>query len=80
MHKITLVLRPDEFTSFTSWYLDQFWRSHFNIEWFDENKTYKRHSTIFVVWWMNINDPQVLQLQQQGYKVAVDHLWEQPRY
>jgi hypothetical protein len=29
---------------------------------------------------MNVDDPQVIQLKQQGYKVAVDQLWEQPKH
>ena len=79
MSKIKLVLRPDEFTSFTSYYLEEFWREYFDIEWFDSNKSYSVNSTVFAVWWMNANDNYTQQLKSSGYKVAVDNLWELPR-
>lgn len=79
MSKIKLVLRPDEFTSFTSYYLEEFWREHFDIEWVNSNKSYDADSTIFVVWWMNADDNYTKQLKSSGYKVAIDNLWELPQ-
>jgi hypothetical protein len=79
MSKITLVLRPDEFTSFTSYYLENFWRKYFNIELFNSDKSYDAKSTIFVGWVTNVNDEYLQQLTNLGYKVVIDHLWEVPK-
>ena len=38
MSKIKLLLRPDEFTSFHSNHLQDFWNRYFTIELFDEKK------------------------------------------
>lgn len=79
--KIKLVLRPGEFTSFTSYYLEDFWRQYFDISLYDPNLDYNKQRTLFVVWWMNIDnprDPWPKFMQNQGYKVVVDNLWERP--
>jgi hypothetical protein len=78
MSKVKLILRPDEFTSFTSFYLESFWREYFDIEYFDSNKTYDKKSTLFAIWWMNANDEYSFQLKNSGYKVIIDNLWEIP--
>lgn len=74
--KIKLILQPEEFTSFTSYYLESLWREYFDIEWYDSSKTYNRKNTVFVFWFMNANSHRVNQLKQAGYCVAIDHLWE----
>lgn len=76
--KIKLILRADEFTSFKILYLKDLWDEFFDIEIYDSNKTYDRAGSVFVVWWMAADDPWPRQMQQQGYKVAVDNLWERP--
>jgi hypothetical protein len=79
--KIDLVLRPNEFTSFTSFYLEEFWRRYFNISLYDSQKTYDKNRTLFAVWWMNVDtDPWVKDMQSQGYKIVVDNLWERRTY
>jgi len=78
MSKVKLILRPDEFTSFTSFYLESFWQEYFDIEWFDSEKTYDK-STLFAVWWMNADDKYSRQLKNSGHIVIIDNLWELPR-
>jgi len=79
--KIDLILRPDEFTSFTSYYLEDFWRNFFNISYYDSNKTYDKNNTVFVVWWMSAeNDLWPREMKDQGYKIAVDNLWDRRRF
>jgi hypothetical protein len=75
--KIKLVLRPNEFTSFTSYYLESFWGEYFDIEYYDPARTYNRDSTVFVVWWKNADTEWPKQMRENGYCVAVDNLWEQ---
>jgi hypothetical protein len=75
--KIKLVLRSGEFTSFTSYYLESFWREYFDIDYYDSTRTYDRDSTIFVVWWQNANTEWPKQMRNDGYCVAVDNLWEE---
>lgn len=77
MKKIELVLRENEFTSFTSYYLEEFWRRWFDIKIYQPDATYDR-TAVFAVWWMNARDDYVVQLQSQGRKVMVDYLWEYP--
>jgi len=79
MKKIHLVLQPDQFTSFTSYYLEEYWRKSFEISAYDPNKTYDRSGTVFVFWWMNADDKLPAKLRDTGYLVAVDHLWEYPQ-
>lgn len=75
--KIDLVLRSEEFTSFTSYYLEEFWNKFFNVSWYDPDKTYDKTRTLFAVWWANVNnDPWIEDMKQQGYKIVVDNLWE----
>ena len=73
--KIKLVLQPGQFTSFTSWYLESLWREYFDIELYDETNTYNKN-TLFVFWFRNVNDALVNKLFAQGYKIAIDNLWE----
>jgi hypothetical protein len=75
MKRIKLVLQPDQFSSFTSFYLESLWGQYFDIEIFDSSKKYEQ-SALFVVWWANTDDPVVTQLTAQGHKVVVDNLWE----
>ena len=74
--KNKLVLRPNEFTSFTSYYLEEFWGRYFDICIYDPGKTYDRLGTVFAVWWQNANDEYSKRLRDQGYRVIVDNLWE----
>jgi hypothetical protein len=74
--KNKLILRADEFTSFTSYYLESMWSKYFDISYYDADKTYDRSGTVFVVWWMNVNNEYSRRLRDQGYKVIVDNLWE----
>lgn len=78
MSKIKLVLRPDEFTSFTSYYLEDFWRESFDIEFYDVSKTYDKKRTLFAVRWMSVDgdDTWPVLMRDQGYKIVVDNLWE----
>ena len=78
--KIKLILRQEEFTSFTSYYLENFWRSFFDISYYDPNLTYDKNRTLFAVWWQNADSEWPQQLRDAGYKVVVDNLWEQPTH
>lgn len=73
--KVKLILQPGQFTSFTSWYLEPLWREYFDIELYDETKTYDRN-TLFVFWWMDTKNQLINKLINQGHKVAIDNLWE----
>jgi hypothetical protein len=74
--KNKLILRPNEFTSFTSCYLEEFWGRYFDISVYDPDKTYDRSGSLFAVWWQNADDGYARKLQDQGYKVVIDQLWE----
>jgi hypothetical protein len=74
--KNKLILRPNEFTSFTSYYLEEFWGRYFDISVYDPDKTYDRSGTLFAVWWKNADDAYAGKLRDQGYKVVIDQLWE----
>jgi hypothetical protein len=78
MSKVKLVLRPGEFSSFTTYYLQDFWREWFDVELYDETRTYERKGTVFVVWWLTMHrdDPWPAKMRDDGYHVAVDNLWE----
>ena len=76
--KNKLVLRPNEFTSFTSYYLEEFWAEYFDICVYDPAVTYERSGTMFAVWWQNADDDYSKRLRDQGHKVVVDNLWEVP--
>jgi hypothetical protein len=75
--KIKLILQPEQFTSFTSWYLEPLWREYFDIGLYNESSTYSKH-TLFVFWCANADDPLVNRLHEQGHKVVIDNLWEMP--
>lgn len=76
MKKIKLVLRPGEFTSFTSYYLEPLWKEHFDLEWYDSTQTYDRKNTLFVIWHTNADTVWAKQMKDMGFCVAVDNLWE----
>jgi hypothetical protein len=76
--KIKLVLRQGEFTSFTSYYLEKFWGSFFDISYYDTNLTYDKNRTLFAVWWQNADSEWPRRMRDDGYKVVVDNLWERP--
>jgi hypothetical protein len=78
--KNKLVLRDNEFTSFHSAYLQYLWQRYFDIEYYDPAKTYDRAGNVFVVNWSNADDDHSNRLKNQGYSVAVDNLWEFPKY
>lgn len=72
--KVKLVLQPDQFTSFTSWYLESLWQQYFDIEIYNSTKKYSKN-TLFAVNG-NTTDHVVHELQAQGHKIVVDNLWE----
>jgi hypothetical protein len=78
--KNKLILRADEFTSFTSYYLESVWSKYFDISYYDANKTYDQSNTVFAVWWANADDEYSRRLRDQGYQVVVDNLWEMPKH
>ena len=77
--KNKLVLRKEEHTSFRSFYLEYLWQRYFDIEFYDQSKTYDCSDSVFVVSWQNADDDYSKQLKNQGLKVAVDNLWEFPQ-
>lgn len=76
--KIKLVLHPDEFTSFHGPVMQFLWQRYFDIEFYDQSKTYDHSGTAFIVSWQNADKDYSKQLKNQGYRVAVDNLWELP--
>jgi hypothetical protein len=76
--KNKLILRSEEYTSFHSHYLTFLWERYFDIEWYDQSKTYDRSGNVFIINWQNANDDYSKQLTNQGYRVAIDNLWEFP--
>jgi len=78
MIKPKLIFQPNQFTSFSSYYLENFWRQHFDLEWYDSSSTYDRSDSAFVFWWMNAGDLLPRQLMEDGHKVLIDNLWEYP--
>ena len=74
--KTKIILRSEEFTSFTSHYLESLWGKYFDIEWYDPGKIYGQSGTLFAVWWQNADDDYSKNLRDQGHKVVVDNLWE----
>lgn len=76
MSKIPLILRQDEFTSFTSYYLESLWREFFDIQIYDPRKTYDKKSSLFAVWWTAADDVWPQEMKNNGYKIVVDNLWE----
>lgn len=73
--KVKIVLRPNEWTSFTSWYLEDLWQQYFDFEMYDPDVSYCK-STIFAVYCGNATDHWVDQLIDQGHRVLFDNLWE----
>lgn len=78
MSKPVLILRPNEFSSFTSVYLENFWSKYFDIKLFNSQDNYDKKMTLFVVWWQNLDDCYVNMLLDNNYKVVIDGLWEKP--
>jgi hypothetical protein len=74
--KINIVLRPGEFTTFNSSYLNSLWSRYFNITWYDPSTIYHTANTLFVVWWQRADNEYSKNLRDRGYKVVVDNLWE----
>jgi hypothetical protein len=74
--KIKLVLRPEEYTSFTSHYLESFFQEYFDIEYYDSSYRYDPKNTAFVIWWANADTEWPKQMKELGYCVVVDNLWE----
>lgn len=73
--KPKLILQPDQFSSFTSWYLEPLWNEYFDIEIYNSSCSYSKE-TLFLFWWRNAGDPLAHSLKDQGRKVVVDNLWE----
>lgn len=78
MKKIELILQPNQFTSFASYYLEEYWRRHLDISIYDPRKTYEKSGTVFVFWWTNADDDLPTLIKDQGHHVAIDNLWELP--
>lgn len=76
MPKIPLILRRDEFTSFTSYYLESIWNDFFEIQIYDPGTTYDKKRSLFAVWWTGADDIYTGRLKDKGFKVVVDNLWE----
>jgi hypothetical protein len=76
--KNKIVLQSNQFTSFTSWYLESLWKNYFDIEIYDSTKSYSKNA-LFVFWWANVSNPLINELLNQGHKVVVDNLWEVPK-
>ena len=76
MTKIDLILRKDEFTSFTSYYLEPLWQEFFDIKIYDSKNTYDKKRSLFVVWWTAADDSWTQDMKNHGYKIVVDNLWE----
>ena len=76
MNKIDLVLHPNEFTSFKSNYLESLFGEYFQFLTFDKTKKYNSR-TLFVT---NLfgDKAWAKEIKSNGYKVAVDNLWEKP--
>jgi len=77
MNKIDLVLHPLEWTSFKSAYLESVFNRYFNYKSYDETTIYDKNSTIFVAS-SNSDFNWIHQARTNGYKVAVDCLWDGP--
>ena len=75
MSKIDVVLHPQEFTSFRSHYLADIFGKYVNFCEYDSSVSYNRNGTLFV---KNLFGDKTWsdRLSQDGYKVAVDNLWE----
>lgn len=73
--KPKLILQPNQFSSFTSWYLESLWNEYFDIEIYKNDQSYNKQ-TLFLFWWKNANDPVAQRLKEHGHKVVVDNLWE----
>lgn len=78
MAKPRLVLQPNQFSSFRSYYLEDFWSKYFELESYDPDKLYDTNDCAFVFWWMNSDDELTKQLADLGYKILIDNLWEFP--
>lgn len=73
-----IVLQANEFSSFTSVYLESLWQKFFEIEIYDSNKTYDKKNTLFVFWWATQNQQCRDHLYNNDHKVVIDNLWEVP--
>ena len=77
MHRPQLVLRENEWTSFTSFYLEDIWRQFFEITMFDHTSCYDLDRTLFVVSNLSLpDDPWPADMRSRGCKVVIDNLWE----
>lgn len=78
MNKIKLILRSGEFTSFTSYYLEEIWKEFFDIEIYQPDKIYDPRSILAVSLATLSDDTWARRQKELGYKVLVDNLWERP--
>ncbi len=78
MSKLTLVLRESDWTVFHAAIFESFFREHFDVKFYSPETTYDKSGTVFV---SNIitRDTWKDQLLQDGYKVAIDNIWETAR-
>lgn len=72
-----IVYHPDEHSNLTATFLMPIWQEYFDCEPLDTTKTYDKGSTIF--WSKHLNqDGWYLPYQADGYKIVIDHLWDNP--
>jgi hypothetical protein len=73
--KIKIILQPEQFSTFTSWYLQSLWQDYFDIEIYDEKNSYC-HCDLFVFWIANAKNKIIDRLYNLGHKIVIDNLWE----
>jgi hypothetical protein len=77
MNKINLVLLEDDWTSFTSSYLESLFKEYFNYSIYNNDITYNKKSTLFIVS-DRVDQQLLLTIKDKGYKIAIDNLWNGP--
>jgi hypothetical protein len=78
MNKINLLTSETDLTSFNATYFAPLLEKYFNILYYDPTITYDKSSTIVVVGFFNQNK-WYQKLEDSGFKILVDNLWELPK-
>jgi len=78
MSKITLVGNIGDWVSLSAEYLHPLVSTYVEYQLFDSTKTYDKSSTIFITNCNSTNQTWYLPYYEQGYKLAIDSLWEKP--
>lgn len=76
MPRIPLILRQNEFTSFTSYYLESLWQEFFDVQIYDATRNYDKQRSLFAVWCTSADDIWTKNMKDRGYKIVIDNLWE----